>query len=134
MTCVGGAWEHAGCPELVCPPFECPADTRGQIGEPCSAEGAICGDACCGTAITCAGGAWIPGPEADCAACTQFPCGDGFCRAGEICEQRCGPDGGARFVCTAREGCEDCSCLPLEPEQDCTMIDGHPHVRVPGCI
>jgi hypothetical protein len=137
MSCVGGHWEPAPCPAIECPVFptesECPANTHEQIGRSCSAEGASCGDACCDSAIVCEGGTWHAGPVADCFACTSYACGDGACPSNQTCIARCGPADGVDYFCAPREpGCNDCSCIPVEPGQQCEMIDGHPHLSSTG--
>jgi len=135
MECVGGHWTTAACPEIVCPPVtpECPVDTAASIGSPCGFDGQVCGNACCGSAITCTGGVWQPGPDAACACEPGFECGWGSCTSGQLCDSRCGPDDGIDFHCIALpEGCADCGCIPLAERQSCEMIDGHPHVSDGG--
>lgn len=132
MQCVGGHWTAAGCPAIVCPPVEasrCPADTAAALGDPCAPEGASCGHACCDDAIVCEGGAWRPGPVADCAYCPAFECGDGACHGAQLCHHGCGPDDGPVFTCDPLpDDCESCDCVPLWGTQRCETIDGHPHV------
>lgn len=135
MTCVAGHWQAAAC-TADCPappPFECPADTAPLVGASCWNEGAHCGDACCADSVTCTGGVWIRGPEADCFACTEYACGEGFCRADQTCRSQCGPTDGIEFLCDERDTtCNDCSCIPLTASQRCEMVDGHPHVSETG--
>jgi hypothetical protein len=136
MQCMAGHWTAAACPAVVCPPIEtpeCPANTRPLIGTACTSEGQFCGDACCSDPITCTAGVWQMGPEADCFACLEYPCGDGACRTDQTCVSRCGPADGIEYVCAARDAsCNDCSCIPITSAQRCEMIDGHPHVSETG--
>jgi hypothetical protein len=133
MQCVDGHWAPGDCPDLVCPPLGviCPADAPRAEGTPCSASpGALCGDACCGTAITCVDGIWQHGPDAACACGDGFRCGDGTCRVDQLCHRGCGPDDGIDHTCRSLPAdCRDCSCIPLWGTEACEMIDGHPHVR-----
>lgn len=133
MQCVGGHWTAAACPAVPCPRLDCPADTRALLGRSCSSSAEMCGDPCCGSAVTCTEGVWAPGPDAECFACLQYPCGDGFCPDSDICTSRCGPADGIEFVCVpSPSGCADCGCLPLTSDQTCEMIDGHPHLSEVG--
>ena len=136
MQCEAGRWEHAACPDVECPPIrvECPTETPRAIGASCSTERQLCGNACCGTAITCTGGAWERGPEADCACEPQVPCGAGECPRSQYCELGCGPDDGPLFTCVELPpACAECGCLTLEPWQSCRMVDGHPFVDGAFC-
>jgi hypothetical protein len=129
MSCVDGHWTSAACPDIECPPIECPADTGSVLGRSCPIEGAQCGDPCCSSAIECDGGVWVPGPEADCVLCDEYPCGDGACGADQFCRATCGPAGGTMHSCvTLPPGCTSCDCIPLGGVFECEMIDGHPHV------
>jgi|JI10StandDraft_1071094.scaffolds.fasta_scaffold180026_1 hypothetical protein len=135
MQCVEGHWTSAPCPAIECPVFEieCPVDTSTLLGRSCGAEGVTCGDSCCSSAVSCTGGTWVRGPEADCALCSEYACGEGHCRWDQACGSRCGPDDGIQFYCAPlNEGCSDCSCLILDASQRCEMIDGHPHISELG--
>jgi hypothetical protein len=136
MQCSGGHWTAAACPATTCPPVmvpECPAATRALIGTACSFEGQDCGDPCCSSSITCSGGTWQVGPEADCFACLEYACGEGACRTDQTCTGRCGPADGVVYTCVDRDpSCDDCSCLPPSSLTTCEMIDGHPHVSEVG--
>jgi hypothetical protein len=132
MQCSGGRWAPAACPDIECPPIdlECPTVTSSVLGSSCPFEGASCGHACCSSAIECRGGVWVPGPEADCARCPEFPCGDGACNEAQFCASECGPAGGVRQSCRSLPAdCTSCDCIPLVASQVCEMVDGHPHVR-----
>lgn len=135
LVCVDGHWAASACPPVVCPAIleECPVDTASVLGTSCSSEGQQCGDSCCGTPIVCQGGAWRPGPIADCATCNQYACGEGFCRGDQFCGSRCGPTDGIDHYCArSSDGCNDCGCLVLDANQSCTMVDGHPVVAELG--
>lgn len=128
MECVGGRWTGAACPEVVCPPVtpECPVDTAAVIGRACGFELQACGNACCGTAITCIGGVWQQGPDAACLCEPSPPCGSGTCTRQQSCTSRCGPADGIELRCIALpDDCYDCGCVPLFAHQSCEMIDGH---------
>lgn len=135
MQCVGGHWTAAACPATLCPVIvpECPAETRVLVGSACAFEGQQCGDPCCSSSISCQGGTWQIGPEADCFACLEYACGGGACRTDQTCTARCGPADGIDYTCVDRDpACGDCSCIPLTSTERCEMIDGHPHVSEIG--
>ena len=134
MTCEGGHWAHAACPDVECPPViavgECPVDPEVLLGRDCSSTGLVCGHACCEGEIVCEGGVWVRGLIADCAVCPETECGEGTCRPDQYCHRRCGPDDGTEHVCQpSPEGCTSCDCIPLWGTQTCEMVDGHPVVR-----
>lgn len=135
MTCEDGHWAPADCIDLVCPmPLgECPTDTSTWVGESCGIAGQTCGNACCGDGIECRDGRWERGPDADCLCDPSFTCGTGGCHGGQYCDVYPGPDDGGVYGCIPlSEGCTDCSCISLRPEQMCMMVDGNPYVRAPG--
>lgn len=135
MQCVAGSWRPAVCaPECPTVTPACPVETALAVGTFCGLDGQICGDPCCGTAITCTDGAWRPGPEAMCACTPGFICGPGECTSSQRCESYCGPDDGVLFRCVELPpACAECGCLPLEPWQSCAMIDGHIYVDGAVC-
>ncbi|MCA9606620.1 MAG: hypothetical protein KC619_13540 [Myxococcales bacterium] len=134
MACLGGRWEPADCPDVECPPLveECPVDTSAAVGTVCGIEGQLCGNPCCDSAITCTAGRWRRGPFAGCACEPDHACGEGSCTTFQACAVRCGPDDGPEHYCVGLpEGCFDCSCVPLRPDQTCEMIDGRPAISDP---
>jgi hypothetical protein len=133
MTCEGGHWTSAACPDIDCAPIggTCPADPASLVGTACEIEGQSCDHACCSGAVTCEDGTWVRGPIAACIWCPQYPCGSGACNIDtQYCHQTCGPDDGTVHVCEpAPAGCTSCDCIPLWGTQTCEMVDGHPVVR-----
>ncbi len=125
FDCVDGSWQLEPCP-LLCPspdPTPCPA--RPIVGAACPEEGQACGDPCCEVSVVCEGGAWAPGPLADCAICSSYACGaaGGACRADQAC---------ASFGCPGDEtciglplGCRSCECATVPPGARCEERDGH---------
>jgi hypothetical protein len=130
MTCVSGHWQPAACPEIVCAPIvePCPADRAEALDTPCSVDGQICGNACCGSAFQCSGGAWVPGPDAacDCDPTSEYACGTGSCRRDQACTSQCGPTDGIQYTCTPQpDGCTSCDCTTVPDGFSCETRDGH---------
>ncbi len=136
MSCVGGHWQPAACPPVVCPllPRACPVDGPAVIGTPCADEAQICGNACCGTAFQCSGGVWVSGPDADCA-CRPgaFACGVGTCEDYQACTSQCGPTDGIEHTCTLLpDGCTSCDCIAVPAGYSCEMRDGSVFLSMMG--
>ncbi len=138
LTCSGGRWEPLGCPPIECPgdPAPCPADRPAAVGQPCDGSSRICGNPCCGEAITCSpDGVWVSGPDAACACApdSSFACGPGSCTSDRACVSFCGPTDGVEHRCDALpEGCSSCACAVVSPGQVCEERDGRVFLSVAG--
>ncbi|MFO0714863.1 MAG: hypothetical protein U0353_33795 [Sandaracinus sp.] len=86
----------SSCAEIWTAMRLCPVSTERALGQPCDADGNVCGAQCCepGPAIVCTGGRWVATVELpDCSSvrcASPRSCGDGQCGRGAVCLEASG--------------------------------------------